>query len=232
MDKPVQVTIRNIVEAGSRRVGPWTKRKAAESRRRCDRSIGAPLGGVSGHDKPSHRLAAALRCRDRWGVKLGHRVRLEPTPGQDEYFRRAWGVARFAYNWALTEWRRQFATGGRPSEAALCRRLNGIKAESYPWMLAAVLGLRGGQRGPDSGPAGVALHRLRSGARSRRERREKPSHRRKFDGGSLWSGRRWRDPGGRVKPAAKKQEDLSIQIGTVLRIGVGDDLYLTARELP
>jgi putative transposase len=69
------------------------------------------------------------------GVKLGHRIRLEPTRGQDEYFRRACGVARFAYNWALAEWRRQFATGGLPSEAALRRRLNGIKAESYPWML-------------------------------------------------------------------------------------------------
>ncbi|MDB5040562.1 MAG: hypothetical protein JWN27_1288 [Candidatus Eremiobacteraeota bacterium] len=34
-------------------------------------------------------------------MRLAHRVRLDPTPAQQEYFRRACDVARFAYNWAL-----------------------------------------------------------------------------------------------------------------------------------
>jgi putative transposase len=67
-------------------------------------------------------------------MSLAHRVRLDPTPGQQEYFRRACGVARFAYNWALAEWQRQYAAGEKPSEAALRRQLNGLKDEQFPWM--------------------------------------------------------------------------------------------------
>src|SRR5437867_95288 len=35
-----------------------------------------------------------------------HRIRLNPTPEQRAAFMRAAGVARFAYNWALTEYQR------------------------------------------------------------------------------------------------------------------------------
>lgn len=63
-----------------------------------------------------------------------HRIRLIPTTAQDRYFRRACGVARFAYNWALAEWQRQYDTGERPSEARLRRQLNACKSERYPWM--------------------------------------------------------------------------------------------------
>lgn len=55
-------------------------------------------------------------------------------PEQEEQFRRACGVARFAYNWALAEWQRQFASGEKPSEAALRRKLNAIKAVEFPWI--------------------------------------------------------------------------------------------------
>ena len=68
-------------------------------------------------------------------VKLAHRIRLDPTADQAAYFGRACGVARFAYNWALAEWRRQHAAGERPCEAALRRRLNSVKREQFPWML-------------------------------------------------------------------------------------------------
>ena len=65
---------------------------------------------------------------------LAHRVRLDLTPAQEEYFRRACGVARFAYNWALEEWQRQYRAGEKPSEAALRKRLNAIKDAQFPWM--------------------------------------------------------------------------------------------------
>ena len=32
---------------------------------------------------------------------LSHRIRLNPTPEQVTYFRKACGTARFVYNWAL-----------------------------------------------------------------------------------------------------------------------------------
>jgi putative transposase len=43
---------------------------------------------------------------------LAHRVRLVPTREQEIYFRRASGVARFAYNWALAQWRQEYVAGG------------------------------------------------------------------------------------------------------------------------
>ena len=65
---------------------------------------------------------------------LAHRVRLVPTADQQTYFVRACGVARFSYNWALAEWKRQYAAGETPSEAALRKTLNASKDEQYPWM--------------------------------------------------------------------------------------------------
>lgn len=65
---------------------------------------------------------------------LAHRVRLVPTPSQEVCFRRACGVARFAYNWALTEWQSQVSAGSKPTEAKLRKKLNSIKREQFPWM--------------------------------------------------------------------------------------------------
>jgi putative transposase len=72
---------------------------------------------------------------------VAHRIRLDPNNVQATYFARAAGTARFAYNWALSEWRQQYEacktdpTLPTPSEAALRRLLNSIKRESFPWML-------------------------------------------------------------------------------------------------
>lgn len=71
---------------------------------------------------------------------IAHRIALDPTNAQRTYFARASGVARFAYNWALGEWKRQYAARQddpslpQPSDAALRRRLNAIKREEFPWM--------------------------------------------------------------------------------------------------
>ena len=63
-----------------------------------------------------------------------HKIALDPNPAQATYFARACGTARFAYNWALAEWNRQYKAGERPSEAALRRKLNSIKDDEFPWM--------------------------------------------------------------------------------------------------
>jgi putative transposase len=72
---------------------------------------------------------------------VAHRIRLDPNNVQATYLARAAGTARFAYNWALDEWRKQYEacktdpTLPRPSEVALRRLLNSIKREQFPWML-------------------------------------------------------------------------------------------------
>jgi len=72
---------------------------------------------------------------------MAHKIALNPNNTQATYFARASGTARFAYNWALAEWQRQYEAWKadnslpKPSQAALRRQLNAIKREQYPWML-------------------------------------------------------------------------------------------------
>jgi putative transposase len=65
---------------------------------------------------------------------FAHKIALDPNAAQRMYFARAAGTARFAYNWALAEWQKQYKAGGKPSEVSLRRQLNAIKREQYPWM--------------------------------------------------------------------------------------------------
>jgi putative transposase len=82
--------------------------------------------------------------RRRGEGALMHRAQvfqLHPTKAQAEYFARAAGIARMAYNWALDEWKRQaiewWQTGKQspfPSNYALQRQFNAIKRERWPWI--------------------------------------------------------------------------------------------------
>ena len=65
---------------------------------------------------------------------IAHKIALNPNKAQRDYFARASGTARFAYNWALGEWRRQYAAGEKPSDMSLRRQLNAIKRQQFPWM--------------------------------------------------------------------------------------------------
>jgi putative transposase len=65
---------------------------------------------------------------------LAHKIALDPTPAQEAFLARAAGTARFAWNWALAEWKRQYGEGGKPSDVSLRRDLNAIKREQFPWM--------------------------------------------------------------------------------------------------
>src|SRR5215469_8404347 len=63
-----------------------------------------------------------------------HKIRLYPNKRQQTTFAKSCGTARFSYNWALAEWKRQYESGEKPSEAKLRIQLNSIKKEQYPWM--------------------------------------------------------------------------------------------------
>ncbi len=65
---------------------------------------------------------------------LAHRIALDPTAKQANAFARACGVARFAYNWALDEWNRQYAAGAKPDANALKAKWNAIRREQFPWV--------------------------------------------------------------------------------------------------
>jgi len=68
-------------------------------------------------------------------IVLTHRIELNPNAIQETLFRQCVGASRFAYNWALAEWQRQYEAGEKPNEAALRRQFNAIKPVEFPWIL-------------------------------------------------------------------------------------------------
>ncbi|MFT3805218.1 MAG: RNA-guided endonuclease TnpB family protein [Burkholderiaceae bacterium] len=72
---------------------------------------------------------------------IAHKIALDLNDEQATYMARAAGTARFAYNWALAEWKRQYEawkvdhSQPKPSQMALRRQLNALKREQFPWML-------------------------------------------------------------------------------------------------
>ncbi|MFB8828375.1 helix-turn-helix domain-containing protein [Azotobacter sp. CWF10] len=52
-------------------------------------------------------------------MHLTHKIALRPTSEQADYFARACGTARKVWNWALDEWSKQYAGGGKPNAMAL-----------------------------------------------------------------------------------------------------------------
>lgn len=62
-----------------------------------------------------------------------HKIRLNPTLEQEQYFKQACGVARFCYNWGLAEWKQQYEAGGKPSAYRLKKQFNAIRREQFPW---------------------------------------------------------------------------------------------------
>jgi putative transposase len=50
------------------------------------------------------------------------------------YFVGCAGATRFAYNWALAEWKSQYEAGEKPSAYSLRKKFNAIKDEQFPWV--------------------------------------------------------------------------------------------------
>src|SRR6185436_13107570 len=69
-------------------------------------------------------------------VILTHTIRLNPMAEQEAYFRSACGCTRFVWNWALAEWKRQYAAGQKPNAMALKKQFNAIKYHEFPWIKA------------------------------------------------------------------------------------------------
>ena len=66
---------------------------------------------------------------------LSHKIELSVNNKEATYLAKACGVARFAYNWALSQWNEMYEAGEKPSEGILRKKLNSVKKTQYPWML-------------------------------------------------------------------------------------------------
>src|SRR5437588_7829493 len=66
-------------------------------------------------------------------MKRAHVIRLNPTPEQEVYFRKACGVARHAYKWALARWKDYRVEGKWTKMKDLKVEYNRIKGKQFPW---------------------------------------------------------------------------------------------------
>jgi putative transposase len=67
-------------------------------------------------------------------LQLAHKIRLKPNRSQIEHFTKACGTARFAYNWAIANWKQQYEKGDKPTAFKLKKQLNALKKTDFPWM--------------------------------------------------------------------------------------------------
>ena len=65
---------------------------------------------------------------------LAHRIELDPTEKQKEYFRKACGTARFVWNWALAECHYRYDLGANTDANEIKRYFNSFKYEAFPWL--------------------------------------------------------------------------------------------------
>jgi putative transposase len=65
-----------------------------------------------------------------------HKIRLNPTPEQRQYFAKAAGTARFVYNWGLSAWKQHKAEhpGEEHGVMTLKKDFNALKGEQFPWI--------------------------------------------------------------------------------------------------
>jgi putative transposase len=80
-------------------------------------------------------------------MKTAHRIKMNPTPEQVEYLKRACGTRRFVYNWGREQWEKQYQAYKHeqetvpeeqrvltpPNAFALKKQFNAIREEVYPW---------------------------------------------------------------------------------------------------
>lgn len=66
-------------------------------------------------------------------MQRAHKIRLNPIPEQTQWILQASGLARFAFNWGLSEWKKQYEAGEKPSAYKLKKQFNAIRREQFLW---------------------------------------------------------------------------------------------------
>src|ERR1700686_4321358 len=82
---------------------------------------------------PTDDESSAAHRKGGWPMIKAHKIRLHPTTEQATYFAKAAGTARYAFNWALAEWKRQSEAGEKPSALQLRTQFHALRKEQLPW---------------------------------------------------------------------------------------------------
>lgn len=67
-------------------------------------------------------------------VTKAHKIRLNPTPEQEQYFRQAAGVARFCFNWGLERYQQKLDAKEKVNGRSLKKEFVAIKDDQFPWV--------------------------------------------------------------------------------------------------
>lgn len=67
-------------------------------------------------------------------MHLTHKIRLDPTAAQRNYFLRAAGTSRFVYNWGLAKWNELYEKGDKPTANSLKKLFNSIYKTDFSWV--------------------------------------------------------------------------------------------------
>lgn len=66
-------------------------------------------------------------------IHISHKIELKPNNKAKTHFRKAFGCARLAYNWALAKWEENYKQGVKASIYDIRKEFNSIKKEKYPF---------------------------------------------------------------------------------------------------
>ena len=65
-----------------------------------------------------------------------HKIRLNPTPEQETYLKKACGISRFVFNWGLARWKAAKEQGVVAyGPMAIKKDFNALKREEFPWVM-------------------------------------------------------------------------------------------------
>lgn len=66
-------------------------------------------------------------------ISISHKIELKPNNKAKTHFKKAFGCARLAYNWALAKWQENYKLGIKSSIYDIRKEFNAIKKEQYPF---------------------------------------------------------------------------------------------------
>lgn len=64
---------------------------------------------------------------------LAHKIELKPNNKQKTHFKKACGISRFAWNWALAKWEKDYKEGKKVSGMSLKKEFNALKKKDFPF---------------------------------------------------------------------------------------------------
>ena len=67
-------------------------------------------------------------------MNINHKIQLKPNNKAKAHFKRAFGCARLAYNWALAKWQENYNNGIKSYASDLSAEFNRIKKDQFPYV--------------------------------------------------------------------------------------------------